>query len=198
MPRASKQQARYAVGRCLMLWSSNDVTQQGSRPKTKLTRNQNCESIINGCKSEKRSDWLRSTHTLVRERRAALFKALTYNQWLLVGRKTFESMGALPNRKYAVVTRSAWTADNDNVIVFPSIEEAMYGLAELTDHVIVSGGGEIYRETLPMASTLHISTIDIEPEGDVFFPNIPNTFEVVFEQHFSSNINYCYQIWQKG
>ncbi|EIZ3522792.1 dihydrofolate reductase, partial [Escherichia coli] len=84
------------------------------------------------------------------------------------------------------------------VIVFPSIEEAMYGLAELTDHVIVSGGGEIYRETLPMASTLHISTIDIEPEGDVFFPNIPNTFEVVFEQHFSSNINYCYQIWQKG
>ena len=36
MPRASKQQARYAVGRCLILWSSNDVTQQGSRPKTKL------------------------------------------------------------------------------------------------------------------------------------------------------------------
>src|SRR5699024_12774156 len=36
MPRASKQQARYAVGRCLMLWSSNDVTQQGSRPKAKL------------------------------------------------------------------------------------------------------------------------------------------------------------------
>ncbi len=170
MPRASKQQARYAVGRCLMLWSSNDVTQQGSRPKTKLS-----------AKGEQ-----------------LLFKALTYNQWLLVGRKTFESMGALPNRKYAVVTRSAWTADNDNVIVFPSIEEAMYGLAELTDHVIVSGGGEIYRETLPMASTLHISTIDIEPEGDVFFPNIPNTFEVVFEQHFSSNINYCYQIWQKG
>ncbi|EPL9290723.1 hypothetical protein N1H79_006477, partial [Pseudomonas aeruginosa] len=38
MPRASKQQARYAVGRCLMLWSSNDVTQQGSRPKTKLEK----------------------------------------------------------------------------------------------------------------------------------------------------------------
>ncbi len=36
MPRASKQQARYAVGRCLMLWSSNDVTQQGSRPKQKV------------------------------------------------------------------------------------------------------------------------------------------------------------------
>ncbi|MGQ9940762.1 hypothetical protein, partial [Pseudomonas monteilii] len=45
MPRASKQQARYAVGRCLMLWSSNDVTQQGSRPKTKLEKGE-YEKII--------------------------------------------------------------------------------------------------------------------------------------------------------
>ncbi|EKT0390722.1 dihydrofolate reductase, partial [Klebsiella pneumoniae] len=108
------------------------------------------------------------------------------------------SIGALPNRKYAVVTRSDWTMDRDDVVVFRSIEEAMDGLAKHTSHVIVSGGGEIYRETLPIASTLHVSTIDIEPEGDVFFPNIPNTFDVVFEQHFTSNINYCYQIWQKG
>ncbi|MCP6570833.1 dihydrofolate reductase, partial [Klebsiella pneumoniae] len=91
-----------------------------------------------------------------------------------------------------VVTRSGWTSNDDNVVVFQSIEEAMDRLAEFTGHVIVSGGGEIYRETLPMASTLHLSTIDIEPEGDVFFPSIPNTFEVVFEQHFTSNINYCY------
>ncbi len=198
MPRASKQQARYAVGRCLMLWSSNDVTQQGSRPKTKLTQDENLESIIDGCESEKRRDWLRSRHTLSAKGEQLLFKALTYNQWLLVGRKTFESMGALPNRKYAVVTRSGWTSNDDNVVVFQSIEEAMDRLAEFTGHVIVSGGGEIYRETLPMASTLHLSTIDIEPEGDVFFPSIPNTFEVVFEQHFTSNINYCYQIWKKG
>ena len=116
-------------------------------------------------KAKKRRDWLRSRHTLVRERGAATFKALTYNQWLLVGRKTFESMGALPNRKYAVVTRSGWTSNDDNVVVFQSIEEAMDRLAEFTGHVIVSGGGEIYRETLPMASTLHLSTIDIEPEG---------------------------------
>lgn len=91
-----KQQARYAVGRCLMLWSSNDVTQQGSRPKTKLTRDENLESIIDGCESEKRRDWLRSRHTPSAKGEQLLFKALTYNQWLLVGRKTFESMGALP------------------------------------------------------------------------------------------------------
>lgn len=98
-----------------------------------------------------------------------LFKALTYNQWLLVGRKTFESMGPLPNRKYAVVTRSNWTAANENVVVFPSIDEAMGRLGEITDHVIVAGGGEIYHETIPMASTLHVSTIDVEPEETFSF-----------------------------
>ena len=127
-----------------------------------------------------------------------LFKAITYNQWLLVGRKTFESMGALPDRKYAVVTRSNFTSSNENVLVFTSIEEALNQLEKITDHVIVSGGGEIYERLLPRADTLHISKIDIEPEGDVLFPKIPVTFRLVFEQNFNSNINYSYQIWQKG
>ncbi|GHL23003.1 dihydrofolate reductase [Escherichia coli] len=105
-----------------------------------------------------------------------LFKALTYNQWLLVGRKTFESMGALPNRKYAVVTRSGWTSNDDNVVVFQSIEEAMDRLAEFTGHVIVSGGGEITEKHYPwpLRSTYRRST---SSQRDVFFPSIPNTFE---------------------
>lgn len=127
-----------------------------------------------------------------------LFKAITYNQWLLVGRKTFESMGALPNRKYAVVTRSSFTSDNENVLIFPSIKDALTNLKKITDHVIVSGGGEIYKSLIDQVDTLHISTIDIEPEGDVYFPEIPSNFRPVFTQDFASNINYSYQIWQKG
>src|SRR5690606_24216468 len=73
-----------------------------------------------------------------------LFKAITYNQWLLVGRKTFESMGVLPNRKYAVITRSGLVSDRDSVAVFSSIESAINRLEKITDHLIVSGGGEIY------------------------------------------------------
>ena len=127
-----------------------------------------------------------------------LFKAITYNQWLLVGRKTFESMGALPNRKYAVVTRSDFTSDTENVQVFPSIEAALDQLEKITGHVIVSGGGEIYKSLISKVDTLHISTIDIEPVGDVVFPRIPSVFRPVFKQDFESNINYSYQIWQKG
>lgn len=130
-----------------------------------------------------------------------LFKAITYNQWLLVGRKTFESMGVLPNRKYAVVSRAnAQTitgADAEGVEVYTSIDNALSELASITDHVIIAGGGEIYKHTIERADTLHLSEIDISPEGDVSFPTIPNGFEKVFEQHFESNINYRYQIWRR-
>ena len=126
-----------------------------------------------------------------------LFKAITYNQWLLVGRKTFESMGTLPNRKYAVITRSDFVSEDENVMVFSSIESALRQLEDITDHVIVSGGGEIYRSLISTVDTLHISTIDIETEGDVVFPEIPDSFHLVFEQNFQSNINYYYQIWQR-
>lgn len=127
-----------------------------------------------------------------------LFKAITFNQWLLVGRKTFESMGALPNRKYAVVTRSSFFSNDENVLVFRSIDDALNHLATITDHVIVSGGGEIYKSLIDKVDTLHISTMDTEPEGDVYFPEISSNFRPVFTQNFVSNINYCYQIWQKG
>ena len=82
-----------------------------------------------------------------------LFKAMTYNQWLLVGRKTFESMGVLNNRKYAVVTRSNFISHNERVLVYPSIEKALVNLPNYTKHVIVSGGGEVYKSTIDLADT---------------------------------------------
>ena len=127
-----------------------------------------------------------------------LFKAITFNQWLLVGRKTFESMGKLPNRKYAVITRSKQTSNDPDVIYFNSIEAALKQLEEITDHVIVSGGGEIYRALIPQVETVHLSTIHQHVEGDVTFPSLPADLKPVFEQRFSSNIDYTYRIWQKG
>lgn len=133
-----------------------------------------------------------------------LFKALTYNQWLLVGRKTFESMGVLPNRKYAVVSRAGLAPPgedgcvDENVKVFASIERALSELPKYTDHLIVSGGGEVYKSLIDRVDTLHISTIDVDVEGDIVFPEIPETFSMVFEQNFESNLNYKYQIWQKN
>jgi dihydrofolate reductase (trimethoprim resistance protein) len=127
-----------------------------------------------------------------------IFKALTYNQWLLLGRKTYESMGLLANRKYAVVSRSGIEIDGPNVRAYKSIEEALGDLEKITDHIVVSGGGQIYKELIERADTLHVSVVDKVVDGDVLFPKIPSCFDLVFEQSFDSNVNYVYQIWQKA
>jgi len=126
-----------------------------------------------------------------------LFKAITHNQWLLVGRKTFEAMGVLPNRKYAVVSRGNHIVGSENVLVFPSIEGALEELAQRTEHVIVAGGGEIFEALITQADTLHLSVIHTQAIGDISFPEVPDNYKMVFEQFFESNINYTYQIWQK-
>ena len=126
-----------------------------------------------------------------------LFKAITYNQWLLVGRKTFESMGVLPNRKYAVISRSGLSVDEENVRVYSSIDAALSDVAMVSNHMIVAGGGEIYRSMIDLVDVIHLSTIDTEVVGDVHFPQMPKNFHLVFEQGFESNINYNYQIWAR-
>ncbi len=126
-----------------------------------------------------------------------LFKAMTYNQWLLVGRKTFDSMGKLPNRKYAVVTRSEIISNDPDVVYFASFESALAYLNNVTAHVFVSGGGEIYRALIDQADVIHLSVIHMHTSGDVFFPPVPQSFKQTFEQSFSSNIDYTYQIWTK-
>ena len=127
-----------------------------------------------------------------------LFKALTFNQWLLVGRVTFESMGVLADRKYAVLTRSQAIQETDDVRVFGSVDDALAGLAERTDHVIVAGGGQIYKATMSMTDTIHQSIIHRKVDGNVRFPEIPSDFTMVYSQRFQSNIDYTYQVWRNN
>jgi len=126
-----------------------------------------------------------------------IFKALTYNQWLLVGRKTFESMGILPHRKYAVVSRSGLTSIPEGVLVFSTIEDALAKLEQLTTHVFVSG----WRPNLRIT--------DRQSRHDTYFhcaygcgrrckfPTMPDYFKLIFEQYYKSNIDYTYQIWKR-
>ena len=127
-----------------------------------------------------------------------LFKAMTYNHWLLVGRKTYEAMGKLPNRKYAVVSSSLEEKTGGDVCFFKSIDAALEYLSGITDLVVVSGGGQIYAETISMVDVIHLSVIHCRAEGNVFFPEIPEDFKMVFSQDFRSNIDYTYQIWTRA
>ena len=96
------------------------------------------------------------------------FKKLTTGHCVVMGRKTFDSIGKpLPNRTNIVITRDkSWRADG--VVVAHSLDEAL-GLAS-GDEVFVIGGGEIYAAALPKASKLYLTLVEGQWEGDAFFP----------------------------
>ena len=106
------------------------------------------------------------------------FRRQTIGRPVLMGRKTFESIGRpLPGRLTVVITRDA-SFQAEGVLMASSIGEGVK-LAESSgsdtinaERVMVAGGGEIYAQTIDRAARLFITEVDIEVEGDAFFPMI--------------------------
>jgi dihydrofolate reductase len=111
------------------------------------------------------------------------FKALTTGHTLVMGRKTWDSIGrALPGRRTIVVTRQpSWSAPGAEVA--GSVEAAL-ALAEGSE-VFVAGGGEIYAQTIATADALELTEVAASPAGDTYFPPIDRTTwaEVSRETH---------------
>ncbi len=99
----------------------------------------------------------------------ARFKETTMGHPLVMGRKTFESIGRpLPGRRCIVITRSlAWR--HPGVETAHSFAEAL-ALAGPADEVFVAGGGQVYAEALPFAHRMILSEIPQDHEGDAHFP----------------------------
>lgn len=100
------------------------------------------------------------------------FKEMTMGSPIIMGRKTFDSIGrALPGRKNIVLTANAdWQADN--VFVAGSIEQALeLAETEQSNSAFVIGGGQIYKLFLPYANRLELTEVDDAPVADTFFPN---------------------------
>lgn len=107
----------------------------------------------------------------------AHFKRMTIGKPLIMGRKTFESIGRpLPGRTNIVITRQE-LYQPDGVIVISSLEAALdhaqeIAKADRANEVMIGGGAEIYRQALPFADRMYITQVGLEPEGDVYFPPI--------------------------
>ena len=106
------------------------------------------------------------------------FKELTTGYPIIMGRKTFDSIGKpLPNRINIVVTRDTnWS--HEGVAVAHSLEKAFSYSHELgSSKMFVIGGGEVYTQALPFATHLEITLIDAEePRATVFFPHFEDKF----------------------
>jgi dihydrofolate reductase len=105
------------------------------------------------------------------------FRLLTLGRPLVMGRKTFQSIGApLPGRETIVVTRDpAFTAEG--VRVAHGLDEALalardVGAGMGADSLVVGGGGDIYAQAIGRADRIHLTRVHVRPEGDTRFPAI--------------------------
>lgn len=126
----------------------------------------------------------------------AHFKKVTMGKPVIMGRKTFESIGRpLPGRKNVVITRNSnWSHEGVDVVDSP--EKALDLLSDV-EEVMIIGGGNIYSQFLPQASKLFLTFIDLQVEGDTKFPNwleVGDWVEIESEKHSPDEKNsYNYQ-----
>jgi dihydrofolate reductase len=102
------------------------------------------------------------------------FKETTLGHVLVMGRRTYESIGRpLPGRTTVVVTRQAgWSPGTDEVAVAHDLDAALEHARTLGDEVFVVGGAEVYAAALRRADRLLFTLVDQEPDGDTTFPDV--------------------------
>lgn len=110
----------------------------------------------------------------------ARFKQLTYGHPVIMGRKTFESIGKpLPGRLNIVVTKNKHYFCR-GCLTAHSIEEAIDIAQKTDDTIFIIGGGDIYRQALPLSDKIFITRIAQHIQGDVSFPDIdPRKWQLI-------------------
>ena len=118
------------------------------------------------------------------------FKNLTTGNHILMGRKTYDSLGKpLPNRTHLIITRNPDFQAPDGHYAFSSLEEAIIFCNKIgVENLFIIGGGQIYREALPLCDQLEITEVDATPEGDTFFPEIdPSKWQEIEREEFPAD-----------
>lgn len=121
------------------------------------------------------------------------FKDLTTGHPIIMGRKTFESIGhPLPNRTNIVITNDR-AYKTDGIEVYHSLEDALKKFEATEAEVFIIGGGQIYTQALPEADTLYITHVDGSFDADTFFPKIDtDIWKIVSQEDHTKNENHQY------
>jgi len=102
------------------------------------------------------------------------FKSVTLGKPVIMGRKTYQSIGrALPGRTNIVISKDA-DAAFEGAIAVQTIENALISAGDV-DEVMIIGGGSIYQACLPIATRLYLTFIDLQVDGDTYFPDYINS-----------------------
>ncbi|MHA2877425.1 type 3 dihydrofolate reductase [Vibrio campbellii] len=123
----------------------------------------------------------------------AWFKRCTMGKPVVMGRKTFESIGRpLPGRLNIVISRDA-SLFIEGVTTVTSIEQALEVAGEV-EEVMIIGGGAIYAACLPMANKLYVTHIEAEIEGDTQFPDWGNEFKETYSEAYQADEKNAYNM----
>jgi dihydrofolate reductase len=132
------------------------------------------------------------------------FKNATWAMPVAMGRKTFESLGGKPlNGRLNIVITKQKDFISDGIIVVESIEDAI-SFAKKNDYkeIMIAGGGEIYKQAIPIATKVLITRVHTIIEGDTFFPVIDtNVFQLVKQKDYPADAKhqyaYTFETWER-
>lgn len=129
------------------------------------------------------------------------FKEITQGGVVVMGRKTLESMGrTLPKRVNWVITRDLeWNFTGTKIAY--SVEDALsqavadVKASEKPSTLFIIGGGEIFKQTLPIADRLELTHVALDVQGDAHYPDIPADFKkVASEQHIDDKTGIAFEL----
>lgn len=130
------------------------------------------------------------------------FKNLTSGHPIIMGRKTYESIGKpLPNRTNIVVSRKDdWF--EEGILIVPSLKDAIKHAKKINENIFILGGGEIYRHTIDLADRLEITQVNHQTDADVFFPKIDEkiwikTDEINHPKDENHAYDFYFQTWER-
>lgn len=125
------------------------------------------------------------------------FKRLTMGHHLIMGRRTFESIGRpLPGRRTIILSRDPnyKAADCD---VVTDIETG-FKLASAAEELFICGGAEIYQQSLHLTERIYLTKLEVNPDGDTVFPELPmQDFETIYTRRFTDSIDHQFSVLQR-
>ena len=133
----------------------------------------------------------------------AYFKRTTINHHIIMGRNCFESIGRpLPKRTNIVITRNPFYIASGCLMVNSITEGLKTASKNGETEVFIIGGGEIYRQSVGLWDKLYLTVVDLDTEGDVFFPALDfSEWQLVSEEHHKKDekneFDYTFKIFNK-
>ena len=130
------------------------------------------------------------------------FKEITTDHPIIMGRKTYESIGKpLPNRTNIVISRKkAWF--EEGILIVGSVKEALKFAKKMDEEIFIIGGGTIYEQTLELADQLEVTQVQTKLEADTYFPKInlkiwTKTAETCHEKDEKNEYDFCFQTFER-